>query len=155
MLEMSNGAPGYFSSSTAEMLGGPKQRITVIGERGALELADSSLTLTRFKPDIRTFAVESDEIWAAPQYAQEHLTFEGDGGGHLAVYQDLEAAIREGRRPLIDGREAIVSLELANGITFSSHTNEPVTMPLDREAYSALLAKLQQRTESKNQTRDE
>lgn len=143
MLEMGNGAPGYFSSSTAEMLGGPRQRITIIGERGAFELADNTLTLTRFQPDIRTFSETSDGVWASPAFTQEHLTFEGDGGGHLAVYQDLEAAIREGRRPLIDGREALASLELANAITYSSYTNEPVTLPLDRNAYSALLAELQ------------
>ena len=143
MLEMPNGAPGYFSSSTAEMMGGPRQRITIIGERGALELADNALTLTRFQPDIRTFSETSDGIWASPGFTQEQLAFEGDGGGHLAVYQDLEAAMREGRRPLCDGREAIGSLELANAITYSSHLNEPVTLPLNREAYSALLTKLQ------------
>ena len=143
MLEMHNGAPGYFSSSTAEMLGGAKQRITIIGERGALEMADSSLTLTRFKPDIRTFAETSEGVWAAPEYTLEQLKFEGDGGGHLAVYQDLAAAICEGRRPLVDGREALVSLELANAITYSSHTGEPVSLPLDRAAYAALLVKLQ------------
>lgn len=143
MLEMGNGAPGYFSSSTAEMQGGPKQRITVIGERGAIELADNALTLTRFVPDIRTFSETSQGMWASPAFTQEQPAFEGDGGGHLAVYRDLEAAIREGRRPLIDGREALPSLELANAITFSSHTQQPVTLPLDRDAYAALLAKLQ------------
>lgn len=143
MLEMDNGAPGYFSSSTAEMLGGPRQRITIIGERGALELADNALTLTRFQPDIRTFSETSQGVWASPAFTQEQLTFDGDGGGHLAVYQDLEAAIRERRQPLASGREAIASLELANAITYSSHMSEPVTLPLDRSAYSALLSKLQ------------
>lgn len=143
MLEMPNGAPGYFTASTAEMLGGPRQRITIIGERGALELADNALTLTRFQPDIRTFSETSDGVWASPAFTQEQLAFESDGGGHLAVYRDLEAAMRECRRPLCDGREARGSLELANAIIYSSHTNEPVTLPLDRTAYSALLAKLQ------------
>jgi hypothetical protein len=41
-----------------------------------------------------------------------------------------------------DGRDALASLELANAITFSSFTGRAVSLPLDRAAFSALLADL-------------
>ena len=66
----------------------------------------------------------------------------GDGGGHLAVHQDLQAAIRDGRRPRGDGREGRMSLELANAIILSSHVERAISLPLDRAAYSALLTEL-------------
>jgi hypothetical protein len=37
-----------------------------------------------------------------------------------------------------------MSLELANAITLSSYTERPVALPLDRDAYSELLARLRQ-----------
>ncbi len=74
---------------------------------------------------------------------QEVLDLPGDGGGHLAVYQDLIEAIHTGRQPRVSGREALMSLELANAIIHSSHTNQAVVLPLDRAAYAATLKKLQ------------
>ncbi len=84
----------------------------------------------------------STEMFSAPAVHTETLTMPGDGGGHLAVYRDLHTAILEGRRPRCDGREALMSLELANAIILSSHRERTVSLPLDREAYADLLAEL-------------
>ncbi|MCS6847136.1 MAG: Gfo/Idh/MocA family oxidoreductase [Anaerolineae bacterium] len=143
MLEFSNGAPGYFTASTAEAIGGPRQRILIVGERGVIEIADAQITLTRFARDVREFAAHGPGPYAAPEFTQDVLELPGDGGGHLAVYRDLEAAIAEGRQPRVNGCEARMSLELANAITYSAHTGRPVTLPLDCDAYAALLAHLQ------------
>jgi UDP-N-acetyl-2-amino-2-deoxyglucuronate dehydrogenase len=141
MLEYPNGAPGYLHVSTVEA--GSRRRIQIIGDHGALELADSGLTLTRFAQPLSEFREGSAELFAAPGTTTETIEVpEGDGGGHLAVYSDLHAAIVEGHAPLIDGREGRMSLELANAITLSSYTERPVTLPLDREAYSELLTSL-------------
>lgn len=143
MLEFGNGAPGYFTASTAEAIGGPRQRILIVGERGVIEIADAQIILTRFACDVREFAAHEPSPYAAPGTTQDALQLPGDGGGHLAVYRDLEAAIAEGRQPRVNGREARMSLELANAITYSAHTGQPVTLPLDRDAYADLLARLQ------------
>lgn len=143
MLEFPNGAPGYFTSSTAEMTGDPRQRILVVGARGAVEIADSQIILTRFARDAREFAACEPNPYATPHTSRDALELPGDGGGHLAVYRDLEAAIAEGRQPRVNGREARLSLELANAITYSAHAGRPTTLPLDRDAYAALLARLQ------------
>jgi predicted dehydrogenase len=143
MLEFGNGAPGYFTSSTAEAIPAPRQRIVIVGERGAVEMADAHLTLTRFNQDVRTFAATSPSPWNAPEMMQEHIDLADDGGGHLAVYRDLVDAIATGRQPRVNGREARMSLELANAIIHSAHTGQATTLPLDRATYARTLEQLQ------------
>jgi predicted dehydrogenase len=84
----------------------------------------------------------STEMFAAPDVQVETVDLPGDGGGHLAVHRDLFDAMAQGRRPRADGREGLMSLELANAIIYSSYTERAVKLPLDRAAYAALLAEL-------------
>jgi UDP-N-acetyl-2-amino-2-deoxyglucuronate dehydrogenase len=140
MLEYPNGAPGYLTVSTVEA--GVQPRVQIIGEQGALELVGNQLTIHRFAPSTREFMAASTEMFASPQASVETLDLPDTSGGHLAVYRDLTTAIAEGRPPRADGRQGLMSLELANAITLSSHTNQPATLPLDRAAYSELLSSL-------------
>ena len=140
MLEYPNGAPGYLTASTVEA--GVQPRVQVVGEKGALELVGNQLTIQRFTPSTREFMVTSTESFVSPQVSAETLDLPDTSGGHLAVYRDLKAAIAEGRPPRTDGRQGLMSLELANAITLSSYTGQPVALPLDRAAYSELLTRL-------------
>ena len=140
MLEYPNGAPGYLAISTVEA--GSRGRLQIVGDRAALELVGEQLTIYRFDPSASEHRATSPEMFSAPAVRAEVIEAPGDGGGHLAVYRDLHAAIHEGRAPRIDGREGSMSLELANAIILSSFTDRPVTLPLDRAAYSELLADL-------------
>ena len=85
----------------------------------------------------------STEMFGKPETSRETQDIADTSGAHLAVYRDFKAALREGRQPRCNGREGIMSLELANAITLSSYTDRAVTLPLDRAAYSELLADLQ------------
>jgi predicted dehydrogenase len=142
MLEFDNGAPGYLYVSTVEA--GAQQFLQIVGDRAAVELRGGRLTITRFDPSISTFRATSPELFAQPDVSAEQPELPEGGGDHLAVYQDLERAIRGGGRPRADGREGRMSLELANAIILSSHSGAPVSLPLDRAAYSALLSRLRQ-----------
>jgi hypothetical protein len=42
----------------------------------------------------------------------------------------------------VPARDALWSLELANAIVLSTHTGHAVPLPVDRDAYAALLADL-------------
>ncbi|MCL5995674.1 MAG: Gfo/Idh/MocA family oxidoreductase [Chloroflexi bacterium] len=137
MLEYPNGAPGYITSSTGEA--GVQRRIQIVGDRGALELVGDTLSVYRFTPSTREFLRTSPEPFGQPDTQVEVVDLPGDAGGHLAVYQDLIAAIAEGRQPRASGREGLMSLELANAITLSSFAERAVTLPLDREEYTDLL----------------
>ncbi len=89
-------------------------------------------------------------MYGSPQITTETLELPASDtqGNHYAVYSDLEAAIAEGRQPRCNGVEGRMSLELANAITLSSFTGQPVTLPVDRDAYHALLTSLQQKERS-------
>jgi predicted dehydrogenase len=141
MLEFANGAPGYLTLSTVET--GVDRRLQIVGDRAALELVGDDLGVLRFTPSLSEHRSTTQEMWASPKVEREVVALPGDGGGHLAVYRDLEEAIQTGRRPRCDGREALMSLELANAITLSSDLGQPVTLPLDRQAYTSLLRRLQ------------
>jgi predicted dehydrogenase len=146
MLEYPNGAPGYIYVSTVEA--GSAGKVQIVGDLGALEVSGSRLAITRFEPGLRQHMAESQEMFSAPQAHTEVLDLPGDGGGHLAVYRDLHAAIVEGRGPRIDGREGLMSLELANAMILSSHVERAISLPLDRAAYAKLLDDLREgRTE--------
>jgi UDP-N-acetyl-2-amino-2-deoxyglucuronate dehydrogenase len=138
LLEFADGAPGYFYAGTAEA---GTQLLEIIGERAALRLSEGRLTITRFSPSQREQRLKSPLPFARPESAVEEARPAPDGPtGHVAVYRDLIAALRAGRPPLCDGRSARDSLELANAITLSSHLERALTLPIDRAAYSALLA---------------
>ncbi len=140
MLEYPNGAPGYITSSTGEA--GAPGRIQIVGDRGAIELTGDTLTQYRFTPSLKEHLRTNREPFGQPASSVETVTLPGDAGGHLAVYKDLVAAIAEGRQPRTNGREGLMSLELANAITLSSFAERAVTAPLDRAEYKALLQDL-------------
>lgn len=145
MLEYPNGAPGYFSTSTAEA--GGERRIEIIGERALIQMIGDTITIQRFVPPLRTFIENDPNFFNSPAITTETIELPASDiqGNHYAVYHDLEAAIMEGRQPRCNGVEGRLSLELANAITLSSFTGQPVTLPLDRQAYhSVLIARQQQ-----------
>lgn len=144
MLVYPNGAPGYVEVSTIEA--GTPPQLQIIGNRMALEFLDGTLTIRRFAPALAEFSATSPEKFATPKITVETFQPPAErppgGEGHLAVHRDLREAILTGTRPRCDGRDALASLELANAITLSSFTGHAVTLPLDRAAYTALLADL-------------
>jgi UDP-N-acetyl-2-amino-2-deoxyglucuronate dehydrogenase len=142
MLEYANGASGYLNINTVEA--GLQRRLQIVGDRMAIELVGNQLTIHRLTPSLSEYRATSPEMFGMPGVTTEVIEAPGDGGGHLAVYQDLHAAIREGRPPRCDGREGLLSLELASAIILSSYTDRAVTLPLERAAYSELLASLRQ-----------
>ena len=144
MLVYPNGAPGYVEVSTLEA--GTPPQLQIIGDCMALEFLGETLTIRRFTPSLAEFSATSQEKFAKPAVTVETFispeeTLSG-GEGHLAVHRDLRQAILIGRKPRCNGRDALASLELANAITLSSFTGRAVSLPLDRAAYTALLADL-------------
>jgi UDP-N-acetyl-2-amino-2-deoxyglucuronate dehydrogenase len=141
MFEYPNGAPGYLTASTVEH--GVQPRLQIAGEKGTLELVGNQLTIHRTSPSTREYMRTSTEMFGHPATSSETLDLPDTSGGHQAVYADFAAAIHEGRQPRSSGREGLMSLELANAIILSSCDDRSVPLPLDRAAYTALLADLQ------------
>lgn len=140
MLEYPNGAPGYFQTSTVEA--GIQRQLYIVGDQAALNLSDGGVTVHRFATPLGEFIVTDPNFFNTPDMQAERVTLPVAHGDHTDVHRDLVRAIREGGQPRCDGRDGRLSLELANAITLSSYRQRAVTLPLDRQDYSALLAEL-------------
>ena len=93
---------------------------------------------------LREFLAESPDPFAKPPLNPASLERDRvDGSGdHAAIYANFVDAIENGAQLVADGAQARQSLELANALIYSSVTGQPVELPLDRAAYSALMESL-------------
>jgi len=143
MLEWSDGALGAVHISTAEA--GQPQRLDVMGTNGSLQIRRDGLLFHQFETDLREFVPHSPEPFAAPEMHPVPLELETGAGDHLSVYRNLRQAILEGAPLRADGIAGRMALELANAMIYSSYTHREIKLPLDRQAYVALLEDLKTR----------
>ena len=141
MVEWPDGALGTIHISTAEADIG--DRIEILGTAGHLTITPGHLDVQVFEPDLRQQIRESENYYIQPTLARAvPVELPDSQADHRSVYRDFHAAIQSGSRPRSDGRDARMSLELANAIIYSSKRGLPVELPLDRAAYAALLDEL-------------
>ncbi len=140
ILEWDNGALGTVHISTAEA--GRSQSFEITGTGGHLQVKKGGLTLKTFDTPVDQFIRTSEKPFAAPQVEEQSVEITGIGGDHTAIYTNLYEVIRNGATLVADPESSIRGLELANAMNYSSHTNQPVHFPLNREAYSKLLSDL-------------
>lgn len=141
MLEWANGATGSFHVSTAQA--GKPFWFEIIGTKGIVQWSRSGIEFQLFEPDVRTHIAESDQMYASPAAHTETVELPTSSGNHEAIYRNLHDAILNGAPLVAPGHEAAQSLELANAMILSSHTGKQVALPLARDEYAALLARLQ------------
>jgi predicted dehydrogenase len=139
LLEFGNGALGTLAVSTTEP--GP-QRIELVGDRGRIEIIGETLAFQRFEPPLSEHLATATGMFDQPEIVSESIELPPGRGDHRDVHQDFAAAIRTGRAPRVPSRDALWSLELANAIVLSTHSGRAVSLPVDRDAYAALLADL-------------
>jgi len=139
LLEYANGAVGTLAVSTTEP---GVQRIELVGDRGRIEIVGETLRFERFEPQLSEHLPTATGMFDQPSIVTESVELPAGHGDHLAVHRDFAAAIRAGGMPRVPARDALWSLELANAIVLSTHTGHAVPLPVDRDAYSALLADL-------------
>ena len=139
LLEYANGAVGTLAVSTTEP---GVQRIELVGDRGRIEIVGETLRFERFEPQLSEHLPTATGMFDQPSTVMESVELPAGRGDHLAVHRDFAAAIRTGGMPRVTARDALWSLELANAIVLSTHTGHAVPLPVDRDAYAALLADL-------------
>ncbi len=146
-LEYSNGAHGYLYASTIEAPG--HEMLELCGDKGKLVMHGSNLRFFEIKTPIREHVRESTEMWGGPETVEMDLNIPMTGGQHTDITRNFCRHILCGDPLLAPGAEGIDAVELINGIILSSHTGEPVSLPVDRTAYDQLIAKLQRDSKKK------
>lgn len=139
LLEYENGAVGTVAVSTTEP---GLQRIELVGDRGRIELVGETIAFERFEPSLTEHRATAPGMFDQPTFVREDVTLPPGRGDHVDVHQDFADAIRTGRPPRVPARDARWSLELANAIVLSTHSDARVPLPVDRDAYAALLSDL-------------
>jgi predicted dehydrogenase len=139
LLEWEDGALGTVHLSTVEA--DEEQRLELTGTQGRLRLLPGRLDVWRNDEDMRDWLGGDGDPYEPPQ-VNGPSGFRGEAGSHAALYRNLAAAIA-GAEPLVaPAASAARSVELANALILSGATRESVQLPVDRNAYDALLAEL-------------
>jgi predicted dehydrogenase len=138
LVEFASGAVGEILLSTVDSA---PFRIELVGERGTVEVLDRKLKHSRWEPDLPTHIASSAELHEPPKRRSQKMAVPRGEGEHLDVHRDFLDAVVHERAPRASGESSLASLELANAIVLSdSRGGAAVDLPLDREAYSLLLA---------------
>lgn len=149
MIGWEDGAVASVHMSVAEA--GQPERLELTGTKGQLTLTPDGLSQTAFDDVEQVVAHDPTPM---PVIASTPVPLEIDPakGTHEHVYGDMNAAIRTGGAPAVDGRTGLGSLELANAVILSGHRREEVRLPLDRDAYRTTLDELIGRATERSRT---
>jgi predicted dehydrogenase len=141
LLEHGSSRVDTFYTTTAEWPG--RTEFMFAGERGRLVVSERQLRLYRLERSL------SEELLNAPHGSKPDGAWEdivvepapAGQSGHIALLRQFARAVRSGREADLvatgeDGRRA---LELGNAMLLSSFRNQSVDLPIDRQAYDALL----------------
>src|SRR5262249_59968895 len=115
------------------------------GAGGGLGWRPGRLERSQREVDFREHAAGRGTPYAPPT-VEVLPPIAGAPAGHEELYRDLARALAGSSPPIAPGSEAIVALELANAIIYSSLTGAEVTLPLDPAAYLERLDSLRRRS---------
>jgi predicted dehydrogenase len=140
-LEYPEGCTGLFVTSTGEAPG--TNRLEIAGDQGKLVYENSKITYIRNEVPATEFLQTSEESFARPPVWHVEIPIRGGHGRqHAGILENFADAILMGAPLIAPAEEGIHSVELANAMLYSSLQGEPITMPLDAEAYEAKLQEL-------------
>ncbi len=137
--EHANGMIGHFITTTAESPG--TNRLEIVGENGKLVYEDGELVFYRNAHSSRKQIAEAQAGFEKVKFTKEEISFEHHGQpGHGLVIENFANAILDSSVSLMaPAIEGINSVMLANAIILSSHQKETIELPLDGDAFVALL----------------
>jgi predicted dehydrogenase len=126
LIRAKNGSYGVFEGTVNVFPKNLEETLYVFGEKGTAKAAGTSLnSISEWK-----FADSlSDEETLMVQQCSENPP-NVYGFGHTRYYNDVVSAIKNGRKPLIDGYEGKKALELILAIYKSKKTGLPVQFPV-------------------------
>jgi predicted dehydrogenase len=139
LLEFDNGTTGVFVTSTGEAPG--TNRLEVAIDRGKIVIENGKFLFTRTEQSVAEHCRLSNDGFSKPPVWEIEIPIVGKGEQHLGILSNFAAAIG-GLEPLIaPAAEGIHSVELANAMLLSSVIGQSIELPIDGNAYEAILKK--------------
>ena len=135
-----DGMIGHFISSTAESPG--TNRLEVVGENGKVVFDNGQLVLDRNSQSMLEAIRSEQKAFMHVDHHAEVVEVADAGGGYLETIEKFARAVRGAGSLVAEGTDGINSISLANAILMSHFDGGSVSLPLDGDAYAALLQRL-------------
>jgi predicted dehydrogenase len=132
-----NGATGLFVGSTGEAPG--VNRFDIIGDKGSLHFDAGQLILKRNQQSTAEFNQQTDNMFGMPQCISEVLNITDKVNQHALIMHNFIDAIINGAELIAPAEHGLASLDMANAMLLSTWQQQPITLPLDRQAYQQTL----------------
>ncbi|MDN4501316.1 Gfo/Idh/MocA family oxidoreductase [Alteromonadaceae bacterium BrNp21-10] len=136
-LRYANGATGLFVGSTGESPG--VNRFDIVGDNGSLHFDSGRLTQRLNQQSTTEFNQQTDNMFGMPESTDEVLVIEEKVIQHAVIMNNFVEAINIGVDLIAPAAQGLASLDMANAMLLSTWQNQPVTLPLDRQAYQQAL----------------
>jgi predicted dehydrogenase len=141
IFEYPNGAIGHFVTTTGEAPG--TNRLEIAGDRGRIHCENGKLFFRRTRKSVRSERETSPLSFASLETWDCEIPYRpGPADEHKAITQNFTNAVLKNTPLLGPGIEGVRGLEIGNAILMAGVTRQPVDLPLDGEAYDALLKDL-------------
>jgi predicted dehydrogenase len=138
--EFPNGASGVLVTSTGEAPG--TNRFEIVGTRGRLVMEKDKLQFLENEIPMTEFSRTAETGFVKPWVKESDMPVENAAAPHATLMQNFVDAILDGAPLIAPGREGLRSVELANGILYSSLMGKTVDLPLNAAAYERKLKQL-------------
>ncbi|MCS7264135.1 MAG: Gfo/Idh/MocA family oxidoreductase [Armatimonadetes bacterium] len=143
VFEWENGA--HFAIHISSVASGLPTRLEITGNNATVVMEGGNVKIGRYSTPLRQFLKESPEVWASPKVIWEDVPIDTSmpyrHGDSIRLFAK---AILEGGEVPVSFAEGAKSLELVNAMILSHFSSSPVSIPVDRSAYDALLAELKE-----------
>ncbi len=147
MLEYASGAHGYLYATTTES---PSyEQFEFCGNKGKIQIQNGAIRFWETKGGIREHSLAATQMWEVPESPEVTLDIPAGQGRHIEITEDFVRAILYGEELLSPGRDGLMAVELIDGLIMAGHTGEPVTLPVDRAKYDAVISELQANSQAK------
>ena len=136
-LEFPGGATGVFVTSTGDLPG--TNRLEIDCEQGKLVCENGQVHSWLLPENERKVCFESLNPWYQTTPLESEPETDGKNEQHIGVMKAFAAHILRGEPLVASASDGLNALTLSNAIHLSGWTGETVRIPLDEEAFDALL----------------
>ena len=141
-VEYANGATGVFVTSTGEAPG--TQFMEIAADRGKVLMETgrggngAPITWWRTTQSVKAFNEQTEASFAKPEVWKTDIPG-GDGPEHRGILVNWTEAILDAKPLIAPGTDGLNGVTLANAMLLSAWTDAWVDLPLDDDAYAAML----------------
>lgn len=126
LIKFSNGAYGLIEGTTNVYPKNLEETLYIFGDSGTVKVGGKSVNII----EEWSFSDQKDDPEEVKAKYHENPP-NVYGFGHTPLYEDVVSAIREGRKPLVDGEAGKKAIELVLAIYKSALEGRPVRLPLE------------------------